>query len=185
MYRQAGKNVRQFPARHDRAGDSRKNNMRFAPTTVCRRTINSPFVSISIVCELSKYIELFSVFGNISTGEFFGSMAIWTTSCLWDVRSKLLAFLTGSGTWRLSYEDGKLHCKNSLKKSRVHCTMLHPSGRFADTQLPVPSIHLRNAPGARLPVIMKPPCVVNFYRLSAEWSKNLFTIIIMNYQTIW
>ena len=100
MYRQAGKNVRQFPARHDRAGDSRKNNMRFAPTTVCRRTINSPFVSISIVCELSKYIELFSVFGNISTGEFFGSMAIWTTSCLWDVRSRVLALGAGSGIWQ-------------------------------------------------------------------------------------
>ena len=30
---------------------------------------------------------------------------------------------------------------------------------------------------------MKPPCVVNFYLLSTEWSKNLFTIIIMDYKT--
>ena len=29
--------------------------------------------------------------------------------------------------------------------------------------------------------IMKPPCVVNFYLLSTEWSKNLFPIIIMDY----
>lgn len=75
MYRQAGKNVRQFPARHDRVGDSRKNNMRFEPTTVCRRTINSPFVSISIVCELSKYIELFSVCSETSLLE--NSSALW------------------------------------------------------------------------------------------------------------
>lgn len=30
---------------------------------------------------------------------------------------------------------------------------------------------------------MKPPCVVDFYLLSTEWSKNLFTIIIMDYKT--
>ena len=30
---------------------------------------------------------------------------------------------------------------------------------------------------------MKPPCVVDFYLLSTEWSKNLFTIIIMDCKT--
>nr|DAR16117.1 MAG TPA: hypothetical protein [Caudoviricetes sp.] len=29
---------------------------------------------------------------------------------------------------------------------------------------------------------MKPPYVVNFYLLSTEYSKNLFTIIIMDYK---
>ena len=41
----------------------------------------------------------------------------------------------------------------------------------------------RERPGARLSAIMKPPCVVNFYLLSTEWSKNLFPIIIMDYKT--
>ena len=40
----------------------------------------------------------------------------------------------------------------------------------------------RERPGARLSAIMKPPCVVNFYLLSTEWSKNLFPIIIMDYK---
>ena len=30
---------------------------------------------------------------------------------------------------------------------------------------------------------MTPPCVVDFDLLSTEWSKNLFTIIIMDYKT--
>ena len=32
-------------------------------------------------------------------------------------------------------------------------------------------------------VLAEYACVVNFYLLSTEWSKNLFTIIIMDYKT--
>ena len=62
--------------------------------------ISNPSASISIVCELSRCIGLFPLSGISSAGEDSGSIAIWTTSCLWDVRSRVLAFPTGSGIWQ-------------------------------------------------------------------------------------
>ena len=59
--------------------------------------ISNPSASISIVCELSRCIGLFPLSGISPVGEDSGSIAIWTTSCLWDVRSRVLAFPTGSG----------------------------------------------------------------------------------------
>lgn len=59
--------------------------------------ISNPSASISIVCELSRCIGLFPLSGISPAGEDSGSIAIWTTSCLWDVRSRVLALGAGSG----------------------------------------------------------------------------------------
>ena len=67
--------------------------------------ISIPFVSISIVYELSRYIELSMGFGSSSSGEFSGSIAIRTTSCLRDVRSRVLTFLIGSGIWQACFRN--------------------------------------------------------------------------------
>ena len=76
--------------------------------------------------------------------------ALWRSvlqSCLWDVRSSVVALPTGSGIWHALFLNRVLHCKNSWERSHVHDTMQHPSNRFGGTQLPAPSILPWNALG--------------------------------------
>ena len=89
---------------------------------------------------------------------------------------------------RIRYLAGSFtKTRNRIVKRTGRDPVLSTPCRIRQTALPALSHQFhpfssRERPGARLSAIMKPPCVVNFYLLSTEWSKNLFPIIIMDYK---
>ena len=138
----------------------------------------NPFALISIVCELSRYSELFLSIATSSAGVWSGSIAIRTTSCLWHVRSRVLAFPDGSGISQALLRSLLTPLQKQLREIPFSWHQA-ASVRSLYLQAVTSSIHsYRERPVSRLPFIMKPPIVVKIYFLSRWWSKKLFSIIM-------
>ena len=83
---------------------------------------------------VARCVGLFLSFGSSSTGENSGSKTVWTTSCLWDIRSKVLAL----GGWIRYLAGSFAQTGNRIIKTAVRNAVFITPRRIRQSALPAP-----------------------------------------------